>query len=294
MRPIAATLLPLSSAFGYTFAALMLKRATERGVGPWRVMVIVNLTAAALFAPWWLTGGNAFQWSYFFHAVLTGVTFFLGQILTFLALSRGDVSLTTPILGTKVIFVAFLAVLFGGDQLTPSLWMAALLTTAATALLGGEFRTNPERVGPSLLFGFAAAFTYASADVQQLKWAPAWGFGHYAPVMFATVGMLGLCAIPLLPHRLSEMPRRSVAWALGGGIVLSLQATGIAYSIAVFKEVTLTNILYNTRGIWSVLLVWAAGHWFSNTERALGNAVMGRRLAGAGLLLVAVLIGLRH
>lgn len=294
MRPIAATLFPLCSALGYTFAALMLKRATERGVGPWRVMVIVNCTAAILFAPWWLKGGNPFEWSHFFHALLSGVTFFIGQILTFLALSRGDVSITTPVLGTKVILVAFFAVLFAREHLTPTLWIAALLTTLATALLGGEIRTNRARVLPSILFGFSAATAYASADIQQLNWAPGWGFGHYAPVMFATVGALSLSMIPLLPEPLSTMPRRSVVWAVGGGVLLSLQATGIAYSIAEFHEVTLTNILYNTRGVWSVLLVWAAGHWFSNTERSVGNAIMGRRLAGAGLLLLAVLLGLRH
>lgn len=292
MRPLAATFIPLGSALGYTFAALMLKRATERGVGPWRVMVIVNCTAALLFAPWWFWGGNPFAWSHLFHAVISGVTFFLGQILTFLALSRGDVSITTPILGTKVIFVAFLAVLFAHEHLPSTLWIAALLTTLATALLGGEMRTNKERVLPSLVFGFAAAFTYASADVQQLNWAPGWGFGHYAPAMFGTVGVLALCAVPFLPDPLSGMSRRSVGWALAGGIVLSLQATGIAYSIAIFKEVTLTNILYNTRGIWSVLLVWGTGHWFSNTERSVGNAIMGKRLAGAILLLAAVLLGL--
>lgn len=294
MRPVAATIFPLCSALGYTFAALMLKRATERGVGPWRVMVIVNVTAGLLFTPWWLRGGNAFEWAHLFHAILSGATFFVGQILTFMALSRGDVSITTPVLGTKVILVAFFAILFSGEKLTPALWIAALLTTVATALLGGEIRTNRERVLPSLIFGFSAATAYASADIQQLNWAPAWGFGHYAPVMFLTVGILSLCAIPLLPEPLSTMPRRSVSWAVAGGTLLSIQATGIAYSIAEFREVTLTNILYNTRGVWSVLLVWAAGHWFSNTERNVGNAIMGRRLLGAGVLLVAVLLGLKH
>ena len=81
---------------------------------------------------------------------------------------------------------------------------------------------------------------------------------------------------------------------MGGAVLLSLQATGIAFSIVAYKEVTLTNILYNTRGVWSVLLVWAAGHWFSNTERSVGGRVMGRRLAGAGLMLLAVFIGLRR
>ena len=294
MRPILATVLPLCSALGYTFAALMLKRATERGVGPWRVTFLVNWTAALLFAPWWLTGGAPFNWTSFGHAVLCGATFFVGQILTFLALNKGDVSITTPVLGTKVIFVAFMAVLFAGDHLTNALWGAAFLTTAATILLGGEIRANRARVLPSLCFGFSAALLYAATDVQQLRYAPAWGFGRFAPVMFATVGLLSLGLIPFFSQPLSQMPRRSVAWTLGGAVLLSLQATGIAFSIVTFKEVTLTNILYNTRGVWSVLLVWAAGHWFSNTERSVGGRVMGRRLAGAALMLLAVFIGIRR
>lgn len=293
-RPILATILPLCSAVGYTFAALMLKRATQRGVGPWRVTFIVNCSAAVVFAPWWLTGGAPFNWHSFWHAVLCGATFFIGQILTFLALNKGDVSITTPVLGTKVILVAFMAVLFAGDKLTPELWGAALLTTVATALLGGEIRTNRSRVLPSLIFGFSAALTYAAADVQQLNYAPAWGFGHFVPVMFATVGLLSLGLIPFFSEPLTQMPRRSVAWALGGGVLLSLQATGIAFSIVSYKEVTLTNILYNTRGIWSVILVWAAGTWFSNTESAVGNTIMGRRLLGAAIMLLAVFLGLRH
>jgi uncharacterized membrane protein len=69
-------------------------------------MVMVNCTAALVFAPWWFTGGGTFEWSHLVHAMISGVTFFIGQILTFLALNRGDVSITTPVLGSKVIHVA--------------------------------------------------------------------------------------------------------------------------------------------------------------------------------------------
>jgi hypothetical protein len=112
--------------------------------------------------------------------------------------------------------------------------------------------------------------------------------------MFGTVALLSFSLIPLFSEPLSKMPRRSIAWAVSGGVVLSLQATGIAYCIAVYKEVTLTNILYNTRGVWSVVLVWIAGSWFSNTESAVGNRTMFRRLLGALLLLSAVFLGLKR
>lgn len=292
MQDPLAVILPLCSAIGYTFAALMLKRATERGVGPWRVTFIVNWTAAVLFTPWLLTGGQPFTLLNVSQAVLAGAAFFVGQVFTFLALSRGDVSLTTPILGTKVIFVALLAPWFAGEQINPTLWTSALLTCVATALLGGEFKTNSHRLVPSLIFGTSAAMAYAVTDIMQQRWGKSLGFGHFAPVMFYTIGLLSFTLRPAFSAPLSELPKRSFHWALAGGILISLQATGIAYSIATYNKVTLINILYSTRGIWSVILVWAVGHWFSNTEKAVGRSVMVRRLIGASILLVAVILGL--
>jgi len=289
-----ATLLPLLSAFGYTFAALMLKRATECGVGPWRVTFLTNWAAALVFAPWWLTGGGEFTWLNLGHALITGALFFIGQILTFLALTRGDVSLTTPILGTKVMFVAMLAVIFGSEKLSGGLWAAAGLTTVATALLGTEKRVDRARLLPSFLFGFAAAMLFASTDVLMQRWVPAWGFGHFAPVMFLSIALYSTVLVPFFREPISAMPRTSFRWAIAGGLTLGAQATGMAYSISVFREVTTTNILYNTRGIWSVIIVWAIGHWFANTEREHGTAVMLRRLFGAMLLLGAVFLSLRR
>ena len=111
MRLELPVLLPLVSAFVYAIAALLLKRATERGIGPWRVNFVTNWIQCALFAPFWFVGGAPFAWDRFAHAAICGATFFSGQIFTFLALSRGDVSVATPVLGTKVIFVAFLVVI---------------------------------------------------------------------------------------------------------------------------------------------------------------------------------------
>jgi drug/metabolite transporter (DMT)-like permease len=294
MRSPLATFLPLLAAFGYTFAALMLKRATECGVGPWRVTFLTNWAAALVFAPWWLSGGLPFSWENLGHALITGALFFVGQILTFLALSRGDVSLTTPVLGTKVLFVALLAIVFGSDRLTPSLWFAAALTTIATALLGTERRVDRARLWPSLVFGFAAAMCYASTDVLMQEWVKDWGFGHFAPVMFLSIAVFSFTLVPFFRAPISAMPPSSLRWAIVGGLTLGLQATGMAYSISVFREVTTTNILYNTRGIWSVIIVWAIGHWFANTEREHGTAVMLRRLFGALLLLGAVFLSLRR
>ena len=93
---------------------------------------------------------------------------------------------------------------------------------------------------------------------------------------------------------LEDRSFRHVALALpfivAGGALLWLQCTGMVVAISLGHEVTRTNILYNTRGIWSVVLVWVVGHWFGNVERSAGPAVMTRRLLGAAILLGAVFL----
>ena len=295
MPPVPPLLLPLLSALGYAFAALMLKRATEGGTGPWRVSFLTNWVQAAIFSLLWLipTEHPATP-VHVAHAVISGTVFFVGQVFTFLALSRGDVSVATPVLGSKVIFVALFTVLLGAAVVTPAVWAAVALTAVATALLGASARVKRDALFRSLLYGFSAAAAFAFTDVLQQRWVKAWGFTHYAATMFLTVAVLSFGLVPFFRESLRALPAAAWRWGLAGGALLAVQALGIAWSI-VNLGATTTNVLYNSRGIWSVVLVWSVGHWFGNAERTQGRAVMLRRLAGSALLLAAIaLIAQQH
>ena len=286
--------IPLGSALGYGVAALMLKRATERGAGSWRVSFIANWVLAAVFGLllFWPAEHPASAVNVL-HAAITGVIFFVGQVFTFLALSRGDVSVATPVLGSKVIFVAFFAALMGDTKVTPTMWVAVLLTAIATALLGGGSSVKQrEVILRSMLYGFCAASAFAFTDVLQQRWVPLWGFSHYEPTQFLTVALLSFGLVPFFRGPLRELPPAAWRWALAGGTILGVQAAGVAWGI-VFIGATVTNVLYNSRGMWSVVLVWTIGHWFSNVERTQGRAVMVRRLAGSLLLLAAIALIVR-
>jgi len=94
---------------------------------------------------------------------------------------------------------------------------------------------------------------------------------------------------PLLRGDGRVVAARTWVWIIGGGCTLAVQACGVAWAIVTIGA-TATNVLYNSRGLWSVVLVWTIGHWFGNAERGRGRAVMLRRLAGSLLLLVAILL----
>jgi drug/metabolite transporter (DMT)-like permease len=287
--------IPLVSALGYGVAALMLKRATERGAGSWRVSFITNWMLAACFAFLWLRPAeHPATTTAILHAAFTGLLFFIGQVFTFLALSRGDVSVATPVLGSKVIFVALFSVLLGAEQVTPAMWFAVALTAVATALLGGGGSVKDRGVIlRSMLYGFCAAACFAYTDVLQQHWVPQWGFNHYAPTQFLTVALLSFGLVPFFRGSLRDLSPSAWRWTLGGSLVLSVQAGGVAWAI-VFIGATVTNVLYNSRGMWSVVLVWTVGHWFGNVERTRGRAVMLRRLAGSLLLLAAIALIVRR
>jgi hypothetical protein len=69
-------------------------------------------------------------------------------------------------------------------------------------------------------------------------------------------------------------------------------AQGLTFisSISIYRQVTSANVLYSSRGLWSVVAVWGVGHWFANREQHLGTRVLAWRLVGAILLMAALAI----
>ena len=71
---------------------------------------------------------------------------------------------------------------------------------------------------------------------------------------------------------------------------MGAQAIAMVCGIALFGRATEINVVYSSRGLWSVLAVWWIGHWFQNQEQQLGRAILQRRLFGALLLMAAIVL----
>src|SRR5688500_15336083 len=100
-------ILPLLSAVGYVVAALLLKRAGELGAGPWRLAWTCNWISAIVFSPLALLGGSIPSWNQLWQPAFVASLYLFGQVLTFYSFKIGDVSVATPVLGLKIILVAF-------------------------------------------------------------------------------------------------------------------------------------------------------------------------------------------
>ncbi len=319
--PLAATLMPLGSALGYVVAVLLVKRASAHGVGLWRTAFVSNLAMGLCFAPLWALGGAEPEFARLWQPLAFAALFFAGQVFTFAALA-GDVSLATPVLGLKIIFVAGASAWLLDDAVRPAWWIAAVLATVAVGLLQSTPRGTPatataggaraasgtrtraaegagdprpggaggrQTAGRTIVYAALAALAFAFSDVLVQRFVPAWGAGRFLPLGFGCVAFFSLGLIPLFQAPLRRVPSAAWRWLAPGSILLALQAASMAYTLGTHGRATVANILYSTRGLWSVLAVGLLGAWLGTAdEQKLPRAIFRRRLLGSGLLLAAV------
>jgi drug/metabolite transporter (DMT)-like permease len=287
-------LFPFAASLLYVAAALFMKRAQQLGAGVLRTTFLVNIAAAVAFCALLPMGGKAQPLVMLWQPALVAVLFIVGQVFSVLALSRGDVSVATPVLGAKTVFVAWFTTLLLSAHLPWQLWCAAALSVAAIALLnvppGGKKSPAHREIGMTLLFSMIAASAYSLFDVLVQKWSPAWGAGRFLPIMLGMSAVMSFGFIPFFREPLRALPREALPSLAMGALFMALQSLSLVSGLAIFGDATAMNVVYSARGIWSVAAVWFIGHWFSNNEGQLGGNVLRWRLAGAVLMTSAIVL----
>lgn len=282
-------LIPLLAAAVYAGASMFFKQAyaADAGMGP--VFLWVNLTGMLIFLPLFAMGPELPGLAQWWKPALMAGLFYTGHWTTFAAIHAGDVSLVTPLMGTKVVFTALTAWVVDGRNLPGGIWLAALLTTVGILVLGA--RDLQVGAGNRAAIGWClvSAAIFALADVLIGHWAAGFGRQRFLASSFLLLGVLTLATsrFRLSSFRVAKPARKYLA--LGAVLVMG-QSMGMALGIAWSNDPAAMNILYGTRGLWSLALVWFAGGWFGNTERQTAGGAMGFRLTGSVLILVAVAV----
>lgn len=288
--------LPIAAGFGYSLAVVAIRGAIVRGASGARVNLACNAVMALVFQCLWLVPCAPFDWREVVRPLLCGGLFFLGQFLTFRAIAAGDVSVSTPLMGTKVLFVALFTVLIARTPLPGSWWLACLMASSGIALISHDRHGSNRGVGGAVLWSLAAAAVFALTDLLVQTGVPRVGYPRFAPIMFGTTGILSLRYLPgVLGRGLSSgqagvaaARSRSEPWLLAGAALLAVQALAMYSAIGLYGSAALTNILYGSRCLWSVLLAWSLATLLRRDSEKIPRRAMGRRLAGAVLLLGAM------
>jgi drug/metabolite transporter (DMT)-like permease len=273
------------------FGLLILKRAQTQGVTSWTSVILVCWTSAAIFPLLALMGGTMQPLSLLWQPAIVGALFLLGQLLTFLAVHRGDVSIAAPVLGIKVLIVPALTPMFVEGELSPRIWVAAAIAMLGIALVQArDASIDRSRIVASVGFAVLAAVSMTLFDLLIQRWALAWGAGYFLPLAFGFAAVLSLAFLPLAdrPRRLKQLNvARPLIW---GSILMTFQAIGMTVTLGLFGDATRVNIVYSLRGLWGVLLTWIAAHHYGEGDSIPSHRIMSTRLAGATLIGVAVIV----
>ena len=284
-------LLPLGAAVGYSVASLFLKKALTEGAHPMACFHINNWASSLVFLPLALLEKQPVAWHQWYVPVGLGTLFFIGSWFTFIAMQRGDVSLVTPVLGSKVVFVALSASLLIAGSMKPLMWIAAIITTAGIFLMSATDWKTPKgaRFAGPVVMALISAAIFAFADVILQKWAPAFGPRTFLAILALTTGGLSLFAMALMPKPPPMPWNRATQWAIGGSLLIAAQSVVMGISLAFFNDAIGVNVVYATRGLWSLLAVAWLGPLIGNRERHESGRAYGIRILAATLLLAGVI-----
>jgi len=285
-------LLPLAAAFIYAVASMLLKQALVEGAHPMACFHVNNWAGTLVFIPLGFLEKQTVPWSLWIAPVGVGIMFFVGSWFTFIAMQRGDVSLVTPVLGSKVVFVAAATSLLIAGGMSALMWIAAVLTTGGIFMMSAtDFKTprGARLAGPVSMALVSASF-FALADVVMQKFAPQFGGRMFLAVMSGTNGLLS-AAVMLLGFNRPPIPwSRATAWSVAGSVLVASQSFLMGLALAFHSDAIGVNVVYATRGLWSLMVVALLGPLIGNRERHDSGRAYGVRIAAALLLLGGVVV----
>jgi drug/metabolite transporter (DMT)-like permease len=289
------TYLALLAAIVFALGSMVFKRAFEEGAGVVHAVAVNNLVLATVFLPLLAIDSRPIPWNHWYFPVLTGAAFAAGHLLNVLSLRIGDVSVATPLLGSKVIIVAFLARFLFGWPLSPNQWFAAALTTAGVFLMGLTDLKPGRRTGLTTTLSLLCAVAFSLTDVMIQSWAGEFGVFNFLALQFAALALFSVWMIPCFGLKALYAPRKAWPWIFGASAFSAVQAILVTTAIGIWRDAASVNVVYATRGLWSVVFVWSVGHWIKNTERhAAGPRAMAFRSCGAALILVSVALAVKR
>lgn len=283
-------ILPAVAALLYVAAAWLIKGAIGRGASSGQVNLVVNVIAGLIAQPAWVFVSQI-DWSKLWMPAIAAVTFSFGQIFTFMALRHGSVSVATPLLGLKVVFVTLLAAIFFGTVLELKWWIAAAACSLGVILVTGATpRALFSRLAqPDAMASIAAAFVFALTDLFVHRWAAEFGTAAFLALMFGLVGLFSAAAFPFVGATPSlKIPRRAIGFLLIGSIILGVQMILMQIALALYGNATAVNIIYSARAVFSVIVALALASLLRIHDDGTPAAPLSRRLIGSLLVFGSV------
>jgi len=231
-------------------------------------------------------------------ATAIAMAFVVGQLCTYLAFQYGDVSLATPVFGVKIVQVAMISSLLADEGIALKIWIAAVLSAVGIAVIQGakdpsaNQKLSARRAAITIVLALSAATAFSLFDVGLQMYGRYYGPERFLATMFVLAGVFSCGLLPWCDRPTILWQRRAFWPVLMAAVLMAGQAMSVSYALGRFGDATRINIVYALRGLWSVLLAWLLSRLATSPEGGHSTRTMMYRLAGAILLLLAVVIAL--
>jgi drug/metabolite transporter (DMT)-like permease len=285
----------LVTALVYAVATFLMRKSVLQGIGLQTQLFFVGIAITAASVPLFAVTG-APDPATIGPAVIAGAFFGLGQLFVTIAIVTGDASVQTSLMGTKVLWVALFSALLFGVSFPAKLLVSMALVVCAVFLIGFTKSARGHVSAVSMLAALGSAASYAITDSML-------GSGRYGGIdsaFFAAVTCtsgLAIVAVALIVgcfpasrvrHERTPVLLRARRRAALAAVVLAVQFVAFVSILAASGQAARMNILYSSRGLWSVVLVWlfvdhAGGH-------RPPDVILYQRAAGAAVLIVALVL----
>jgi len=284
-----AILLPLIGAFLHPFLGVFIQRCSRAGLGPTLIVACSNLITAAIFIAYLKPQGGWALHGKDWLAVANGLFFFIGQWFSARSLKDGDLAVHSSAMGVKLLIVAALAGMVGLEGTRPFLFLAAGLACVSVFMVAGGslagWREHRETVGFTLL----ACLFFGVNDFMTGWQAHHIGGPRWLVILFSTSAVMSIGLLATRMPQLREIASGGTTrWFLiGAGATLGVQALIVNIAFSEFRQPTLSNVAYSTRGVMAVAFLWIIG------QRKTGN-LFARQIAGAILMIVALILAMQR
>lgn len=281
-------ILGLIAAFGYAFGSLFSKRALQEGCSPFLFTPVVATLQVIACLPFFFFDEAWPEPRYWYQPLITAICWHSGGILHARAQRVSDVSIIAPITGAKPVFVAFLLMILLGETVPISTWIAAVLVAVALVIVRTPNVTSSSSFLRSAGMAGIAMIAFGFSDVSIQHFAPRWGAFHYTAMIYAFGSLLGIGALPVLAPRYRALNRSGWKYLILTSLAYAIPGLCIGIAIGHYGHAAEVNVMYSSRVILTIVLVWTAGRLVGNMEHTGGHKIFIRRLLGAIVLMAAI------
>jgi len=283
-----AIILPLIGAALHPFLGVFIQRCTRAGLGLTLIVAFSNLITAIIFAAYLKPEGGWALHGRDWLAVLNGILFFAGQWFSARSLKGGDLAVHSSAMGVKLIVVASLATAVGLETSRPFLIPAALLACVSVFMVAGGSIAGWKHHWSTVGFTLLACLFFGINDFMTGWQAHHIGGSRWLVILFATGGLLSIGLLAArVPQIKSLAHSGTTKWfLLAAGCTLGVQALIVNIAFSEFRQPTLSNVAYSTRGVMAVIFLWCLG------QRKTGG-VFAKQISGAVLMVIALILALQ-